>query len=72
MKRGVGHRRWLTEESAFRRRALQKELDLPERLSGAALMYAGLTLPRMLGDWPSVQIHLQRVDPDENDEPAES
>ena len=46
--------------------------DLPESLSGAALMYAGLTLPRMLGDWPSVQIHLQRIDPDENDEPAES
>lgn len=29
---------------------------LPERLSGAALMFAGFTLPRMYGDYPSVQI----------------
>ena len=32
---------------------------LPEVLSGAALMYGGLTLPRLYGDYPSVQILLE-------------
>ena len=32
---------------------------LPEVLSGAALMYGGLTLPRLYGDYPSVQILLK-------------
>ena len=35
---------------------------LPEVFSGAALLYAGLTLPRMMGDYPGVQIHLKRVE----------
>ena len=29
--------------------------------SGSTLMYAGYTLPRMVGDFPSVQLHLVRV-----------
>ena len=29
--------------------------------SGSTLMYAGLTLPQMTGDFPSVQIHLTRL-----------
>ena len=36
--------------------------ELPELFSGAALLYAGLTLPRMMGDYPGVQIHLKRVE----------
>ena len=35
---------------------------LPEIFSGAALLYAGLTLPRMMGDYPCVQIHLKRAE----------
>ena len=34
--------------------------EQPEEYSGAALMYAGLTLPRMMGDYPSVQIYLKK------------
>ena len=33
----------------------------PRETSGAALMYAGLTLPRMMGDYPSVQIYLKKT-----------
>ena len=33
--------------------------ELPQSLSGAALMYGGLTFPRMYGDDPSVQILLE-------------
>ena len=32
----------------------------PEFLSGAALMYGGVTLPRLYGDYPSVQILFER------------
>ena len=32
------------------------EEKIPETLSGAALMYGGFTLPRMYGDYPSVQV----------------
>ena len=35
------------------------EDELPRSLSGAALMYGGLTFPRMFGDDPSVQILLE-------------
>ena len=35
---------------------------LPETYSGAALLYAGLTLPRMMGDYPSVQLRLRKVE----------
>ena len=35
------------------------EEKLPELLSGAALMYGGLTFPRLYGDYPSVQILLE-------------
>ena len=35
------------------------EEKLPESLSGAALMYGGLTFPRLYGDYPSVQILLE-------------
>ena len=37
----------------------QAEERLPRSLSGAALMFGGLTLPRMYGDDPSVQILLE-------------
>ncbi|MGX8728389.1 MAG: GH36 C-terminal domain-containing protein, partial [Lachnospiraceae bacterium] len=29
--------------------------------TGAALMYGGYSFPRVLGDYPSVQLHLERV-----------
>ena len=29
--------------------------------SGAALMYAGITLPQLFGDYPSVQLHIERI-----------
>ena len=32
--------------------------DTGEELTGAALMYGGITLPQFAGDWPGVQIHL--------------
>ena len=35
--------------------------EQPGEYSGAALMYAGLTLPRMMGDYPSVQIYLKKT-----------
>ena len=35
---------------------------LPERYSGAALLYAGLTLPRMMGDYPRVQLHIKKME----------
>ena len=34
--------------------------ERPEEMSGAALLYAGLTLPRMMGDYPSVQLLLKK------------
>lgn len=39
----------------------QEKWELPETLSGAALMYGGLTLPRIYGDYPSVQILLKAL-----------
>ncbi|MEI3064656.1 MAG: hypothetical protein V8S99_07720 [Oscillospiraceae bacterium] len=30
--------------------------------SGAALMYGGYTLPRMRRDYPSVQLHFQKME----------
>ena len=30
--------------------------------SGAALMYAGITLPQLMGDYPSVQLYLVQTD----------
>ena len=36
------------------------EEKLPAVLSGAALMYGGLTFPRLYGDYPSVQIMLEK------------
>ena len=36
--------------------------ELPEIWSGAALLYAGLTLPRMMGDFPGVQIRLKKTE----------
>ncbi len=36
--------------------------EYPRLWSGAALMYAGLSLPRMMGDYPGVQIHLKRAE----------
>ena len=39
----------------------REELTIPDVLSGAALMYGGLTLPRIYGDYPSVQILLEAV-----------
>ena len=35
--------------------------EQPGEYSGAALMDAGLTLPRMMGDYPSVQIFLKKT-----------
>ena len=35
--------------------------EQPKAYSGAALLYAGLTLPRMMGDYPSVQIYLKKA-----------
>lgn len=29
--------------------------------SGAALMYAGITLPQLFGDYPSVQLYIERI-----------
>lgn len=40
----------------------EKPEPLPETYSGAALLYAGLTLPRMMGDYPSVQLRLRKVE----------
>ena len=40
----------------------EKPEALPEELSGAALLYAGLTLPRMMGDYPSVQLLLRMAE----------
>ena len=31
-------------------------------VTGAALMYAGYSFPRMLGDYPAAQLHLIRQD----------
>ncbi len=36
--------------------------ELPRLWSGAALLYAGLTLPRLMGDYPAVVIHLIKED----------
>ncbi len=36
------------------------EEKLPERLSGAALMYGGFTVPRLYGDYPSIQILIEQ------------
>ena len=41
--------------------AYRSDDPLPELLPGAALMYGGLTLPRLYGDYPSVQMLLQEV-----------
>ncbi len=38
------------------------EWELPESWSGAALLYAGLTLPRMMGDYPSLRLHLKKTE----------
>ncbi len=38
----------------------EEPAPLPRELSGSALLYAGLTLPRMMGDYPSVQLHLKK------------
>ena len=35
--------------------------EQPRELTGAALLYGGLTLPRMMGDYPSVQIYLKKA-----------
>lgn len=44
----------------------QKECGLSELdgsvYSGSFLMYAGITLPKMFGDYPAVQLHLTRVE----------
>ena len=40
----------------------EKPEPLPEIYTGAALLYAGLTLPRMMGDYPSVQLRLRKVE----------
>ncbi len=40
----------------------EKPEPQPECYTGAALLYAGLTLPRMMGDYPSVQLRLRRVE----------
>ena len=36
--------------------------EQPRELTGAALLYGGLTLPRMMGDYPSVQIYLKKTE----------
>ena len=38
----------------------EPEEQLPPVMSGSALLYGGLTLPRMMGDYPSVQILLKK------------
>ena len=38
----------------------EKPEPLPQIYTGAALLYAGLTLPRMMGDYPSVQLRLRK------------
>ena len=35
--------------------------EQPKEYTGAALLYGGLTLPRMMGDYPSVQIYLKKT-----------
>ena len=40
---------------------VRSEEKFPAELSGAALMYGGLTLPLMFGDSPSVQMLLEKV-----------
>ncbi len=42
--------------------------DTGEELSGAALMYGGITLPPFTGDYPARQIYLQRRQEDPADE----
>ena len=53
------------ETFGARRAADQWYLADPEEKedmrSGSALMYGGLTLPSMFGDFPSVQVHLKKV-----------
>ncbi len=39
----------------------EPEEKLPPVMSGAALLYGGLTLPRMMGDYPSARIHLKKL-----------
>ena len=36
--------------------------EQPKEYTGAALLYGGLTLPRMMGDYPSVQIYLKKTE----------
>ena len=38
------------------------EPELPRLWSGAALLYAGISLPRMMGDYPCAQIHLKKTE----------
>ena len=38
------------------------EWEPPACWSGAALLYAGLTLPRMMGDYPSLRLHLKKTE----------
>ena len=51
---------YVLEDAAFYGCGASMETGL--RLTGAALMYAGLTLPQMLGDYPSVQLRWKRAD----------
>ena len=52
-------RRYRLTEIEYAGCRYQTEEKLPELLSGAALMYGGLTLPRIYGDYPSIQILLK-------------
>ena len=44
---------------AFQPEAPEEQL---KEYTGAALLYGGLTLPRMMGDYPSVQIYLKKTE----------
>jgi len=52
-------KRYRLAATEYAGRLYSGEEKLPEALSGAALMYGGLTLPRLYGDYPSVQILLE-------------
>ena len=40
---------------------IYEDAESRRRYSGAALMYAGLTLPQLFGDAPSAQLYLKKL-----------
>lgn len=41
-------------------KAIEDGIHKGMRFSGSTLLYAGLVLPQLFGDYPSVQLHLTR------------